>query len=140
MNCYEKRIKTATRCGVIGSFLAAIGIIVTIVVGITADEYSIIYIFPMMVTIFLLMPVSMGFMYSYIYKIQYRMAKSLLTDEEIQRIEKPMYLQMAITEKAKRLMEQGKASGDMSAYNEFRELVMMSRPMGVYGRYGGYGI
>lgn len=137
MNCFERRIRLFKNMAIIGCILLPIFIAIAIFTGIE-DENSVLFILPMMLSIFGMFPIIFGFTFSYTYKIQYRTAQTLFTDREIQDIDRPLYLQIAIAEKAKRLMTEGKQKNDMSEYNEFRELVMMTKPMGVtYGRYGG---
>lgn len=136
MNCFERRIKFCKILAALGCVILISCIAAAIITGIKFDAESLWFMLPMMLGIFLgMFPVIFGFTFGYVYKVQYRTAKTLFTDEEIRNIDTPMYLHIAIAEKAKRLLAEGKAKKDMSEYNEFRELVMLARPTNTYGRY-----
>lgn len=135
MNCFERSIKICKFFAVFGCFILPLCIAATIATGILTNTESPWFILPMMLSVAAIFPVIFGFTFGYMYKLQYKTAKTLFTDEEIQGIEKPLYLHIAIAEKAKKLMAEGKAKKDMSEYNEFRELVMLTKPISTYGRY-----
>jgi hypothetical protein len=116
----------------------AAAIVVGIVGNIVDDPLFIsLFVFSVLFAAFALPVILMGAVMIPLFKYQLRTAQILLTDAEILEIKRPMELNLAIAGKAKKLLAAGKLKGDMTEFNEFRDLVNMTRSVGIgYTRYG----
>lgn len=141
LNVFEKRIKTLKQTAVLAGVLLPLGVAAAIAVGVTGnivdDTRSIIFfVFAVLAAALALPSVIMAFVMIPLYRYQLRTAQTLLSDAEIMEIKRPMELNLAIAGKAMRLLKEGKRTGDMAAFNEFRDIVMMTRSVAMgYARY-----
>lgn len=123
--------------GIAGTLILLSGIAGAVVVGIIENNAESLWLLIPLLCVFIpgMVAAILGFALSFSYGYNHRIAKTLFTEDEIKHIDTPIFLNIAIAEKAKKLLAEGKAKGDMSAYEEFRELAMLSRGSGTHGRY-----
>ena len=141
MNRFEKRIKTLKVIAFVGCALLLCCAISAVIVGLKVDmdanPDTAWIALPIVLGFAGIMMTALGFSLSFSYRVLYRTAKTLFTEAELCAIERPMFLQAHIAEKAKRLMEEGKRKNDMTEFNEFCQIAAISRP-GFFGNYGMY--
>jgi len=137
MNCFERRIKFCKILGIAGCILLPIFIVGAVVLGMKLDAEDALIVLPIMLCIASMFSAIFGFAMGFSYRQFYRAAKTLFTEEELRAIDRPMFLQSFIAEKAKRLMEEGKRKNDMTEFNEFCQLAAIARPG--FGFYSGRG-
>lgn len=130
MNCFEKHSRLCVFLTVLGVVFLAAGIIVAALFGLdeSGEMPAVIACFVIGLT-FGIMLLVFGLVFYATGRMQRRLAEVLFTPQEISGLTSVFFIQIDIMKKAKRLYKEGKERGDMSEYNEFRELVMMSRPM-----------
>jgi len=136
MNAFEKRISFCKLLWIAGFILAPVCVGAAIAVGIYTEGDSAWIALPVLTGMAAFFLIVFGFAMGFSYRHFYRSAKTLFTEQELRSIDRPMFLQSFIAEKAKRLMTEGKMKNDMTEFNEFCQLAAIARPGfgGYYGR------